>query len=93
MARGPGRVGGRGIQRCFNCGSYSHELRECGQPRNSEAINAATAAKRASQMVNGVRPSGRCLPTLLLLRDTPFNYMILFQTIHWLMSVVVRNPN
>lgn len=25
--------------RCFNCGSYSHSLKECSKPRNNAAVN------------------------------------------------------
>ena len=58
VERGPG--GRRPSQRCFNCGSYSHELRECPLPRDAAAVAAATSALRASQLVNGVRPAARC---------------------------------
>lgn len=27
--------------RCFNCGSYSHSLKECTKPRDSAAVNKA----------------------------------------------------
>lgn len=27
--------------RCFNCGSYSHALKECPKPRDNAAVNSA----------------------------------------------------
>eukprot|EP00250_Pteridium_aquilinum_P011320 c1998_g1_i1 orf=251-2491(+) len=46
--------------RCFNCGSYSHSLKECPRPRDNAAINNARkllAEKRGS--ANGSRSASR----------------------------------
>lgn len=41
--------------RCFNCGSYSHSLKECRKPRDNVAINNARkghSAKRSSTQIS-----------------------------------------
>lgn len=46
--------------RCFNCGAYSHSLKECPRPRDNNAINSARklmAEKRGS--ANGSRAASR----------------------------------
>ncbi|XP_042418943.1 uncharacterized protein LOC122007197 isoform X1 [Zingiber officinale] len=35
--------------RCFNCGSYSHSLKECSKPRDNEAINNARKMHNSSR--------------------------------------------
>ncbi|KAJ6792692.1 zinc finger CCHC domain-containing protein 8-like isoform X1 [Iris pallida] len=35
------RIGTLEASRCFNCGSYSHALKECPKPRDNAAINSA----------------------------------------------------
>lgn len=51
---------GRTPQRCFDCGSYSHALRDCWQPRDSAAVHAARAEYSAS---SGATIAGMKLPT------------------------------
>ena len=35
--------------RCFNCGSYSHSLRECPKPRDNAAVNIARKQHKAKK--------------------------------------------
>ena len=51
---------GRSPQRCFNCGSYNHDMGACPQPRDQEAISAGQAGMRAARLVDGERPASRC---------------------------------
>ncbi|MCO5594536.1 hypothetical protein L7F22_048568 [Adiantum nelumboides] len=53
-----------GGSRCFNCGSYSHSLKECQRPRDTAAISNARkllAEKRGS--ANGPRSASRYYQT------------------------------
>ncbi|MED6187370.1 hypothetical protein PIB30_075806, partial [Stylosanthes scabra] len=45
--------------RCFNCGSYSHSLRDCTRPRNSAAVNIARKQhkSRRNQNANSRNPT------------------------------------
>ncbi|OMO94670.1 PSP, proline-rich [Corchorus olitorius] len=35
--------------RCFNCGSYSHSLKQCPKPRDNAAVNAARKQRKMSK--------------------------------------------
>lgn len=35
--------------RCFNCGSYSHSLKQCPKPRNNVAVNNARKQHQKSK--------------------------------------------
>ena len=48
----------REATRCFNCGSYSHALRDCQRPRNYDAINSA----RSNHNSKKAFPSGPRVP-------------------------------
>ncbi|CAL0321687.1 unnamed protein product [Lupinus luteus] len=39
--------------RCFNCGSYSHSLRECTKPRDNVAVNNARNQLKSRRNQNG----------------------------------------
>lgn len=38
--------------RCFNCGSYSHALRECPRPRDNVAVNNARSKLKSQRNQN-----------------------------------------
>lgn len=47
-----GRGEGLLASRCFNCGSYSHSLKECSRPRDMVAINNARKQRSAMKSTN-----------------------------------------
>lgn len=38
--------------RCFNCGSYSHSLKECPKPRDNAAVNNARQQQKSRRNQN-----------------------------------------
>ena len=38
--------------RCFNCGSYSHSLKNCPKPRNNAAVNSARKQLKSKRNQN-----------------------------------------
>lgn len=38
--------------RCFNCGSYSHSLKECPRPRDNVAVNNARKEHKSKKNQN-----------------------------------------
>lgn len=38
--------------RCFNCGSYSHSLKECPKPRDKDAVNNARKQHKSKRSQN-----------------------------------------
>lgn len=38
--------------RCFNCGSYSHALKECPRPRDNVAVNNARKLHKSKRNLN-----------------------------------------
>ncbi|KAI3500588.1 hypothetical protein L1887_36412 [Cichorium endivia] len=43
-----------GGSRCFNCGSYSHALKECPKPRDNAAVNSARKQHKAKRNHNSM---------------------------------------
>lgn len=59
LADGSNNVAGRleiieDAARCFNCGSYSHSLRECPKPRDNVAVNNARKQHKSKRGQNPV---------------------------------------
>ncbi|KAF5747445.1 hypothetical protein HS088_TW05G00166 [Tripterygium wilfordii] len=56
-ADGPGNKEGaleimRDASRCFNCGSYSHSLKDCSKPRDNVAVNNARKQHKSKRNQN-----------------------------------------
>ncbi|XP_031391141.1 uncharacterized protein LOC116203527 isoform X1 [Punica granatum] len=43
--------------RCFNCGSYSHSLRDCPRPRDNVAVNNARKEHKSKKILNAASRS------------------------------------
>nr|GMC59527.1 zinc finger CCHC domain-containing protein 8-like [Ipomoea batatas] len=43
--------------RCFNCGSYSHSLKDCPKPRDNVAVNTARKQHQLKRNKNAANPS------------------------------------
>ncbi|XP_019185654.1 PREDICTED: uncharacterized protein LOC109180489 [Ipomoea nil] len=43
--------------RCFNCGSYSHSLKDCPKPRDNAAVNIARNQHKLKRNKNAANPS------------------------------------
>lgn len=40
--------------RCFNCGSYSHSLKDCPKPRDAVAVNIARKQHKSKRIQNAI---------------------------------------